>query len=273
MIDVPDCDHSELTHFLDGAQRHWRAGYAGMFPFRFAHTSAALLRRTDKTVESPSPETYRAQLELFAPADWEGTERLQREGYVVTPIEASDEESPFAVQLRMIEAVENRRKHHEIELATGFGGETLLIDGGIGEVVNSIQGARVIGLIKSHQKQYFKSLERRQLILGMRAGQRTSVFARTASKKQGDRAYSFYLKMRDGANEPPTFGLARIEMPAQPEYLADVDRIAGWILHERAPLSLPDPRFHVLPYPIHLVEAHLKARQPSDAAVRGMIGL
>jgi hypothetical protein len=69
------------------------------------------------------------------------------------------------------------------------------------------------------------------------------------------------------------FGLARAEMPAEGRYLEMADEIAGWILTERCPLSLPDPRFDVLLYPIHLVELHLKARQPSDAAIGGLVGL
>lgn len=173
----------------------------------------------------------------------------------------------------MIEAIEKRRVAHENELALTFQDGVLMIDGGIGEVLQSLADCTIVGLVKSHQRQYFRSVQRRNMVLNMRAGQRSSVFLRRASHKQGDKAYSFYLKLRDGANEPPMFGLARIELPAQPRYLDMADEIAGWVLVERTPLSLPDPRFHVLPYPIHLVEEHLKARQPSAAAIRGMIGI
>jgi hypothetical protein len=191
----------------------------------------------------------------------------------VHTVPAHDGESPLGVHLKIIKRIEERRKEHELHLASKFIEGRLLIDGGIGEVMRLLHGPFIIGLVKSHQRQYYRSRDRRLLILNMRAGQRTSVFRRPGSERQGKDAFSFYLKCRDGATQAPTFGLARIEMPATDEYLPLADQIAGWVLHERAPLSLPDPRFHVLPYPVHLVEAHLKAMQPSDAAIRGIIGL
>jgi hypothetical protein len=159
-------------------------------------------------------------------------------------------------------------------LAAFFTDGCLLVDGGIGEVLpNLVDGAFVVGLVKSHQKQYFKSRERHQIMLAMKAGQRTSVFLRKGTQRQGKNAYSFYLKLHDGEYQPPLFGLARIEMPEEKRYLEMADEIAGWVLHERCPLSLPDRRFDVLIYPIHLVEEHLKARQPSQSHIRGLIGL
>jgi hypothetical protein len=273
VFDVPVTGESKFTHFLDGAQRQWRAGYVGFFPMRFAHTSAALLKRSDGVIASPSAETYSFRFELLAPLGYIDPQLAEAEKYRIHPVEASEEESPFALQLRMIETIEKDRAEQESELAAGFSDGILLIDGGIGEVLGTIDDCTVVGLVKTHQRQYFRSAERRAKVLGLKAGQRTSVFVRAASHKQGEKAFSFYLKLRDGANEPPMFGLARIEMPATQKYLEMADEIAGWVLYERAPLSLPDPRFHVLPYPIHLVEEHLKARQPSEAAIRGLIGI
>ncbi|CAN5505845.1 hypothetical protein BH11ARM1_BH11ARM1_12250 [soil metagenome] len=273
LYDVPPTGESGFTHFLDGAQRHWRAGYIGLFPFRMAHTSAALLEREARAVKAPDQDSYLGSLEFFAPADLGGAIPKLAELAFVQTVAATDEESPLAVQLKIIKKIEDRRKEHELALASKFGDGKLLIDGGIGEVMRLLNGPFIVGLVKSHQRQYFRSADRRLAILQMRAGQRSSVFRRPATQKQGKDAYSFYLKCRDSAAQAPTFGLARIEMPATDEYLEKADSIAGWILHERCPMSLPDPRYHVLPYPIHLVERHLKARQPSDAAIRGKIGL
>jgi hypothetical protein len=272
--DVPDAGCSEFTHFLDGAQRHWRAGYLGVLPIRLAHVSAALLERTGRDILAPTAETYRASQEFFMPeGDPELAFKLRNEGFRVQTVAANDDESAMAVQLKIVKKIEDRRKEHELDLAATFDTGKLLIDGGIGEVGRLLDGPFVVGLVKSHQKQYFRSVKRHQVMLSMRAGQRTSVFVRKGTQRQGKDAYSFYLKMREGQHEPPLFGLARIETPALPEYLDMADQIAGWVLHERCPLSLPDRRFDVLIYPIHLVEEHLKARQPSVAAVRGIIGL
>ena len=274
VFDVPDRGLSGFTHFLDGAQRHWRAAYVGVLPVRLAHTSAALLERKGRDVLAPTDETWRASLEFYMPEGDRDLERKLREwGYGVQTIDFVEEESALAVQLKIVKKIEDRRKLHELALASGFKGDRLLIDGGIGEVMRVIDDAFVVGLVKSHQKQYFRSKERHAVMLGMKAGQRTSVFRRKGTDRQGKDALSFYLKLRDGEHEPPLFGLARVEMPESDDYLAMADEIAGWILHERAPLSLPDRRFDVLIYPIHLVEEHIKARQPSQAAIRGLIGL
>lgn len=106
----------------------------------------------------------------------------------------------------------------------------------------------------------------------MRVGQRSSVFLRPADSLQGESVYSFYLRLHAGENTAPLFGIVRIELPATADYVQAAEEIAGWLLHERAPLSLPDARYDKLLYPIRLVEQHLKARQPSTAAILGLVG-
>jgi hypothetical protein len=230
------------------------------------------LRRDGRKIQAPDSSSWSWSFEFFVPNHEPDVLRLIMEQWAVQTVDAQQEESPLAIQLKLTKRLENRRKEHELALAGRFEDGRLLVDGGIGEAMQRLpQDAFVVGLVKSHQRQYFKSQDRRKLVLGMRAGQRTSVFLRGGTQNQGRDAYSFYLKMRDGSQQAPTFGLARIEMPSEERFLRAADDIAAWILHERAPLSLPDPRFHVLPYPIHLVEEHLKARQPSVASVMGLL--
>jgi hypothetical protein len=271
---VKDSGESGFTHFLDGAQRHWRAGYLGVLPIRLGHTSAALLQRQGRQIDSPTQQTWRGALEFFLPdGDPELQYKLREAGHSVRTVSATEEESALAIQLKIAKQIEERRKDHELELAAKFMDGRLLIDGGIGEVMRLLDGPFIVGLVKSHQKQYFRSAARHHTILNLKAGERTSVFLRRGTDRQGKNAYSFYIKLHEAPHEPPMFGLARVEMPEQQEYLDRADEIAGWLLHERAPLSLPDRRYAVLLYPIHLVEEHLKARQPSEARIRGIIGL
>jgi hypothetical protein len=105
------------------------------------------------------------------------------------------------------------------------------------------------------------------MVFELKTGQRSSIFHR------GKTRYSFYLRTRSEPHTEPLFGVVRIEIPAEQEFLDQADVIAGWVLAETCPLSLPDPRYHVLPYPIHVLEMHLKARQPSDARIRGILGI
>jgi len=47
------------------------------------------------------------------------------------------------------------------------------------------------------------------------------------------------------------------------ELLAVADELSRWLLAETAPLALPDPRWHVLLYPIRDCEQFLRARMPT----------
>jgi hypothetical protein len=262
-----------FTHFLDGAQRSWRAMYHGLLPVTLSHTSAALLRRTDCRLEAPSEESYRGALEAFVP-DVGTLSSEVGEILATVPIPVSEEDTGVSVALKTRKSVEERRKARELELVANFTDGRLLVDGGLGEALGCLsEGQDVFGLVKSHQRQYFKSSARQEVILNLKPGERTVAFLRAASPRQGRACYSFYLKMRDQRGEGPMFGLVRIEVPATDVHLAQLDAIAGWVLAERAPVSLPDPRFHVLVYPIHLVEEHLKARQPSEASIRALLGI
>ncbi|HEY0866977.1 MAG TPA: hypothetical protein VGE01_06355 [Fimbriimonas sp.] len=262
-----------FTHFVDGAQRSWRAMFHGMYPVTLAHTSAALLRRMDRQVEPPSASNYRGGLEAYVPAV-EGLAEKLRQIAPTASIPVAEDDTGLAIALRMKKEIEAKRKEREMELCEGFRDGRLLVDGGLGEVMERVdEETELVGLVKSHQRQYFKSRDRQLTILNLKEGERTAMFVRESTGRQGKACYSFYLKLREGQGQGPLFGLARVEVPATERNLRQADAIAGWILAERAPLSLPDPRFHVLLYPIHLVEEHLKARQPSEAAIRGLLGI
>ncbi|MBI3722233.1 MAG: hypothetical protein HY248_06735 [Fimbriimonas ginsengisoli] len=270
--DVPAVEASGFTHFLDGAQRAWPVMYHGLNPVRIAHTSAAMLRRTDREVEAPTERTWEGGLAVYAVP-----EIAARVPSDVGPVPIKldeDDNTPIKVGDKIRKAIEQRREGIEVALAAGFDNDGwLLIDGGIGRPLDRNPGLRqVAGVVKTHARQYFKSAERVAKILSMREGQRTSVFLREADPAQGHEVYSFYLKLHDSESQGPLFGVIRVEIPPLPESLARADEIAGWLLVERAPLSLPDRRYDRLLYPIHLVEMHLKARQPTDAAILGRIG-
>jgi len=303
--DVPEIGTSELTHFLDGAQRSWQVLYHRLSPVYVAHTSAAVLERVNGEMLPPDETNYRGGLEAFVLDDPALADSIRHYLNVVcVPVKDTH---PGGLDEVARQAISDRRDEIERELAhlfpfgfesicpslelpeppspsplpppgtshpaRGRGIRRLLIDGGLGNALRH-QGEQpfVVGLVKSHRKQYFRSAKRTDLILGMKAGQRSSVFVRPADAQQGESVYSFYLRLRESSDAGPLFGVVRIEMLADAEMVEMADSVAGWILHERAPLSLPDPRFDKLLYPIRLVEQHLKARQPSTASIMGLIG-
>lgn len=273
VFDVPALEHSGFTHFLDGAERKWRAGYYGLYPLTLAHTSAALLRREDRKVHAPEAGRYLGQgLRVYAPEPCAA--KVQATGLAIQVVHIEEGDTPAIVEKKTRELIQDERERHEVDLARHFADEGwLLVDGGIGKAIEQNRRlTQIVGIVKTHTKQYFSRPDSVMKVLGMRPGQRTSLFKRKHDSKQGAEVLSCYLKLRDSAAYGPLYGLIRVEIPELESAKGRIDEIAGWILAERAPLSKPDPRFDRLLYPIRLVEEHLKARQPSDAAIAGIIG-
>jgi hypothetical protein len=183
------------------------------------------------------------------------------------------DDTEVTVRQRIANAISARREDRETEIARKFRDGWLLIDGGIGKALERIpEGVQMVGVVKSHQRQYFASKERIRTILDLKPGERTPVFLRERNMQQGKEANSFYLRLFDSEGQGPLFGLIRVELPTAASFLDRVDEICSWLLAERDPLSLPDARYDRMLYPIRLVEKHLKARQPSDSAIRGITG-
>lgn len=268
---VETTEESAFTHFLDGTQRAWLVAYVGLAPAYLAHTSAGLLERVDREIVPPEEEFYSGNLDLVVP-DYAALPPVAGIGFL--PVGAGLEETEISLRQRIANAISARREERETEVARRFRDGWLLIDGGIGKVLERVpEGVQVVGVVKSHQRQYFASRERVRIILDLKPGERTPVFLRERNQMQGREAYSFYLKLRDSDDQGPLFGLIRVEMPISQSFVERADEIAGWLLAERAPLSLPDARYDRMIYPIRLVEKHLKARQPSEPAIRAILGI
>lgn len=264
--------NSELRYFLDGAQKSRLAMFYGFLPVYLAHLSACVCERSER--EILAPEHYEGRLIAFGPP-----EACNRIGQMleVEALAAGEDDTEATFREKIAQWISQRRERMELAVARSLLDARpegwICIDGGIGRLIQGTPGAsRIVGLVKSHGKRYFRSQERLDLIRDMKSENRSTVFVREADVRQGDKAYSFYLKLRESATDGPLHGLVRVEMPAEDRYIELADEIAGWILAERDPLSLPDPRFDRLIYPISLVEANLRARQPSEASLRGILG-
>jgi hypothetical protein len=262
---------SGFSHFLDGSQRTWPVGYIGMGPMFLAHTSAAILRREMREVLPPESDFYSGGLELYVPSfeEYEAPPNLE-----CRTVGTGMGDTEMSLTQKIWNAISARREDRETELARRFRHGMLLIDGGIGKVLEKLpDGVGVVGVVKSHQRSYFASPDRVQIIMNLKAGERSSVFVRPQNKIQGKEAYSCYLRLFDSEGKSPMHGLIRVELPPRAEMERRVDEICGWLLLERGPLSLPDARFDRMLYPIRLAEQHLKARQPSDASIRAILGV
>lgn len=273
-VQVPPLAETDFTHFLDGAQKARLAMYYGLLPIYLAHTSAALLPRKNREVQGIDVGAYREEFDFYVPSGLPIGDRLSGAGEAgvhIVPVE--DEATTLQVRQALVDAISERRDGLEERLAQDFTDGRLLIDGGIGKALRGGREDRfVVGVVKSHRKQYFRSRERVETILGLRVGERTTPFWRERDESQGVRAISFYLRLHERDDAGPLHGIVRVELPPDEAFTQEIDTIAGWILYERTPSSLPDARYDRLLYPIRLVEKHLKARQPSDVRLHALIG-
>ena len=75
---------------------------------------------------------------------------------------------------------------------------------------------------------------------------------------------SWYLRVADATGRDPFWGLVRVEVAQldKPAALtARADEVSRWILAERLPLALPDPRWDKMAYGIRDAEEYLRAVQ------------
>jgi hypothetical protein len=185
---------------------------------------------------------------------------------------------PLAVRARALELVAQERETLERRLAAAWcGAESrwLWVDGGISGNLAVDASAPAFGVVKSHNTLYGDpSLLRATLSLAV--GERSPVFLVEHRARRG--VASWYLRVHASDDGDPLHGLMRVEV-APPSTLfrpADVsaadpvpsavdalsrraDEISGWILAERAPLALPDPRWDTLTYGVYACEQFLKA--------------
>jgi hypothetical protein len=179
---------------------------------------------------------------------------------------------------RVADAISAERNRLELQSCVAWlrAGEegNLLVDGTIGQLVSAVTGpvGSVVGLVKSHRKQYFTS-ETAATILGLQEGERSSVFIVPSRRDQDSSTHSWYLRLRSDSYKSPAFGLVRIEVPPEAVSPEVANEISSWVLAERSPLSLPDLRYDRLLYPIRAVELLLKSRHPSRQSIQSLIGV
>ncbi len=276
---VPDMGSTEFTHFLDGSQWTLRAFFYQWEPAYLAFFNAGILQRRNGEMLG-NESWYSELLGVFASDREEIRERLEGQGPWEYRGVSLDEGSGVGGMEEGIQtAVSTARDQMERELALRWvregseGGGWLLVDGGIASLSSHFGDFKpVVGVVKSHRRQFFRGVERAHVIANLRVGERTPVFeVRTGGRK--DRAYSWYLRLHENPMESPLFGLVRVEMPAYEETLKHVDAVSSWLLKERFPMSFPDVRYDRLLYPIRRVEMYLKSRQPSEVALAGLIGI
>jgi hypothetical protein len=247
--------------FLDGIQRYAVEGRFGLIPVVRGYAAAAVLGR-----QGAELEVARARQEEFlvvarSRLTPDQERALEDVDLPIVECEAAERSHPILdVQLAAKE-VERCREAVEAELAAAHIEEAprswLVVDGSLGGIGRLEEGARVVGLVKSHETQFLEGPDL-EVALTLPEGHRTSVFSRSAGAR--GKVFSFYLRLWPWQDHDLLHGLVRIERPPGEAAVADANEVSRWLLAERAPLSAPDGRWDRLLYPIRQVETFLRAQ-------------
>jgi hypothetical protein len=162
---------------------------------------------------------------------------------------------PLSLAEVAVSAVQSHRETLELKVAEAWlmeRDEPLYMDGGISGASRVAASVNAVGITKSHRTLYGDASAVR-LILGLKAGERSSVFA--VASRAGWRATvaSWYLRLRETMD--PLWGLVRgeVSMPENSDKRAlgaRADQSSRWILAEASPLALPDSRWDKTAYGI-----------------------
>lgn len=281
-VSVGDPKHGKLAYFIDGIERTHVPAYFSMVPIVYGYVAATIRKREDRkmcTFKHKYGEALYFPQRFVDPAAFSGC------GVEVVDTESGAkplDEHPMILREAARVAISKERGKIETELTRMWldefqrGEDWLLVDGSLGGTLGGdykkYESPNIVGIIKSHQTQYFPMEEQRK-ILGLKAGERSGVFMPLGREGTAP-VYSWYLRMRPSDGQDVYFGLIRIEAPANDRTLDMADEISSWLLAERCPLSLPDARWDKMIYPIRDCELYLKSLAPTRTMLQAsMIGL
>jgi len=247
-----------FTHFLDGIQRSWLIYYVESVPVYYGYTAAVIRQRIDRVL---STWQYKSHEALYLPLSLCPDSQIMADLNLIDTLNQT-EETPFDLTKVARDRITQQRQQLEVDLAENWVKSSqgwLVIDGSITISPLLANTDRVVGLIKSHNTQYFGFREQ-QIVTSLKRGERTSAF----SPNSRHPVCSWYLRLREGVGDDLYFGLVRVEVARSLQ--SQADRISRWILTESRPLSLPDSRWDKMIYPIRDCEMYLRSLEPSQSA-------
>lgn len=257
---VVPSESSGFTHFVDGIQRSQPVWHIQGVGAVYGYAAAVVRHRPERRLVTAWWRDHEA---LYGPQWLRDAAGFEDAAWTLTGDEPDWRGSAKTALDGQREKLERQAAEWWLEDGHGW----LMLDGGIDLSERVAAAPQVAGVIKSHQTQYFP-FEEQSLIWGLRRGERTSVF-----EPLGDRripVFSWYVRLRDPGDKEVTFGLVRVEMACSLTTLALADQVTGWLLAETAPLSLPDPRWDRMLYPIRDCEQYLKSKAPSRVLLESL---
>jgi hypothetical protein len=231
--------------------------YAGAAPIYVAEIAAAVRERRDARLRTVMEDRSRVVIArpraLAAAGD-------ALEGLATRALPEDEPPHPVRDLTQAARALDRMRGQLELDLGRRFrrGSDTwLLVDGSLAESPEWAADQRTVGVSKSHATLPFESADLDRY-LRLPAGHRTSIFAPQTRTVAPVRAWA--LRLWDWEGKDLFHGLVRIEVSPANGVSATADLVSRRLLAERAPISLPDPRWDRLLYGVHSVEQYLRAR-------------
>lgn len=263
--DVGEPADSRFRFFLDGIERARVGGYLGLIPIVHGYVAAVIRERSDRSFTTWGAE----EREVVAfPHEHLDPQRLLDLGFPEEALLDSGGDDAPLHPVRLAErgrkAIQRARERLEARLArrwvkAGADG-WLMLDGRLAIEPSVADCGRAIGVVKTHRTQFLPP-DAMRLVLSGQVGHRSPVFRPT--RPEIGAVYSWYLRLRSSEGRDIYWALARIEGRAGPETIERADEVSRWLLHEIRPIAMPDPRWHVLLYPIRDCESYLRARMPT----------
>ncbi len=254
-----------IVAFLDGIQEsRVLAHLPGGVPLVHGTVAATIRRRRNRALVSWRDDATITERALFVPraAIGEPAWHALAAACAVRDTLDDDEQGPWHPQeltARALNAVQRRREAAELacaELWAAHGDGPLLVDGGISSAGAAAHSPRAIGVVKSHRTLYVDG-DALPVVLSLGEAERTTAF--TVSSPRRASVASWYLRLRNPSAHDPLWGLVRVEIAAGDAAAERIDTVSRWLLAERSPVALPDPRWGAMSYGIRLTEEYLRA--------------
>ncbi len=273
---------NQFSYFMDGIQRSWMLYYQNFTPVYYGYV-AGVIRQRKARIMSTWEHGYDLDEAIYLPFDDFDSSELEQlkanqftlrdtsirnnqiDQQVITEADLNDNKQPLVQRDSAVKAITKQRERLEASLAKTWilehrnSTSWLVMDGSISISQITTEQKNIVGLIKSHNTQYFPFPEQ-EIIFNLKFGDRSSLF----QPKGRYPVCSWYLRVRDNTNQDLYFGLIRVEVSLKVQHLAN--QISQWILTERRPLALPDSRWDKMIYPIRDCEQLLRSREPSRAS-------
>ncbi len=263
---------SGFSAFLDGIQTARVRLYYGPIPIIYGYGAAVIRARADRRMVAHSLALLDEREALFLPYRLVAPSELEPFGLprdlMVDTSPPEGEPLPLfppTLYARAAQTVDRWRESIERAVARRWAAassesEWLLVNGTLTFSPELCDSPRSVGVIQSHRTRFFDGDDAR-VLLGLRAGERTSVFEPLT--RRWTPVHSWYLRLRDPTGHDALWGMVRVEISARLDSARIADQVSSWLLAERTPLTLPHARWDRLLYPLHDCEQFLRARLPS----------